>query len=455
MKNRIPRRQFLQTSSGAVAAWWVSGAAQTVLSKSPNEKVNVACIGCGVGGQGERDLNQAIKFANLVAICDIDDERLGPVAVNYPKAKSFNDYRKMLDEMAGQIDAVVVSTPDHHHAPAGLRAMRMGKHIYCQKPLTHTVSEARLMRQAARENNLMTQMGNQGTAEDGFRAGVELIQASAIGPIREVHAWTNRPFKYWKQAPDIVVRPTETPPVPEHVHWDLFLGPAPVRPYNPVYHPFSWRGWWDFGTGSLGDMACHTTNLAFMGLKLGLPERVSAESGEINPETYPAWATIVYEFPEREGLPPVKLTWYEGAKDGKLNLPSPDLLYGQQPPASGMVFIGEKGAILTPDDYGAEQMLLPKDQFTGFQRPPKTLPRLGPSSASDTHMKEWITAIHGGPKPMSNFDYAATMTEAMLLGNVAVRSGKAFDYDGQSGNVTNSPEAAALIDSVHRAGWEV
>lgn len=455
MKSRIPRRQFLQTSSGAVAAWWVSGASQTALSKSPNEKVNVACIGCGVGGQGGRDMNQAKKFANIVAVCDIDEHRLGPVAAYHAGAKSFYDYRKMLDEMGGQIDAVVVSTPDHHHAPAAIRAMRLGKHVYCQKPLTHTVSEARLMRDTAREQKVATQMGNQGTAEDGFRSGVEMIRSGAIGPIREVHAWTNRPFKYWKQAPDIVARPTDSPPVPDHVHWDLFLGPAPDRPYNPIYHPHNWRGWWDFGTGAMGDMACHTANLAFMGLKLGLPTKVSAESGEVNPETFPAWATIVYDFPEREGLPPVKLTWYEGAKDGQLNLPSSDLLYGQEPPASGMILIGEKGAILTPDDYGAEQVLLPKDQFTDYQRSPKKFPRLGPSSAGDTHMKEWVTAIQGGPMPMSNFDYAATMTEAMLLGNVAVRLGKAIDYDGQTGTVTNLPEAAALIDPGHRSGWEV
>jgi predicted dehydrogenase len=281
------------------------------------------------------------------------------------------------------------------------------------------------------------------------------LQSGVIGPIREVHAWTNRPFKYWKQAPDIVARPSETPPIPAHVHWDLFLGPASQRPYHSVYHPHDWRGWWDFGTGSLGDMACHTANLAFMGLKLGLPIRVSAASGEINPETYPAWATIVYEFPQREGLAPVKLTWYEGAKQGELNLPSADLLQGQQPPPSGMLFVGDKGSILTPDDYGAKQVLLPKDEFADFQRPAPRLERLGDFENDSNHKREWIRAIQGGPAPMSNFAYAATMTESMLLGNVAVRLGKALQYDGQSGRVTNCPEAAAHLDPPHRQGWEV
>ena len=272
--------------------------------------------------------------------------------------------------MGSKIDAVTVSTPDHHHAPAAVMAMRLGKHVYCQKPLTHSVWEARLMRETAREKGVCTQMGNQGTANPGLRRGVEIIRSGAIGEIREVHVWTNRPFKYWKQAPDIVARPKETPGIPNHIHWYEFLGPAPDRPYHPVYHPHNWRGWWDFGTGSLGDMACHTTNLAFMSLKLGLPTRVSAQSGEINSETYPAWATITYEFPARGDLPPVKLTWTEGAKDGKRNLPSADLF----PPGfnysdSGSLFIGSKGKLYSPSDNGADQILLPEAEFKDYKAP--------------------------------------------------------------------------------------
>ncbi|MCA9148355.1 MAG: Gfo/Idh/MocA family oxidoreductase [Planctomycetales bacterium] len=453
MARSMRRRDFLKTSGAAIGGYWVAGHTTPVMSQSPNEKVNVACI--GVGGKGRTDSRDAAKYGNLVAICDIDSVRLDESAVKYPKARKFFDYRKLLDDMEKEIDAVVVSAPDHHHCAAGVRAMRMGKHLYCQKPLTHTVAEARLMRETAREHKVITQMGNQGTAADGFRAGVELIQSGAVGPIREVVVWTNRPFKYWKQAPDIVARPADMPAVPPHVHWDLFVGPAPMRPYHPAYHPHDWRGWWDFGTGSLGDMACHTSNLAFMGLKLGLPTHVSAVSGEINSETYPAWATITYEFPQRGELPPVKLTWYEGAKDGQRNLPQLSQLSGATLADSGMLLIGEKGAIYTPDDYGSDQILLPEEKYREFHRPDPTINRLGGDDRDDAHKREWIQAIQGGPPTMSNFDYAATLTEAMLLGNVAVRSGQAFDYDGEHGKITNSPQASALLDAPHRAGWEV
>jgi predicted dehydrogenase len=334
--------------------------------------------------------------------------------------------------------------------------MRLGKHVYCQKPLTHTPAEARLMRETARQFNVQTQMGNQGTAADGFRAGIELVRSGIVGPIREVHAWTNRPFDYWKQAPDIVARPKETPPIPDHVHWDLFLGPAPERPYHPAYHPHDWRGWWDFGTGSLGDMACHTANLAFKSLELGLPKRVSAVSGEVNPETYPAWATMTYEFAARGNAPPVKFTWYEGARDGKRNLPAAELLHGEEVPGSGMIFIGDRGSIFTPDDYGSEQVLLPRKEFAGHKVPEPTIERLRNAEGTDTDQKrEWVRAIHGGPAPMSNFDYASRMTEAMLLGNVAVRFAKTLEYDGETGQVTNSPEANEFIAGTYRQGWEV
>jgi predicted dehydrogenase len=435
-------------------AYWILGRSEFALSNSPNERLNMA--GIGVGGKGRSDIDQAGQFGNVIAICDIDEVRLHEKAQVFPKARKYVDYRKLFDEMGDQIDAVVVSTPDHHHAPASLRAMRMGKHVYCQKPLTHTPAEARLMRETARQYNVQTQMGNQGTAADGFRAGIELIQSGVVGPIREVHVWTNRPFKYWKQAPDIVARPTEQPPIPPHVHWDLFLGPAPYRPYHPVYHPHDWRGWWDFGTGALGDMACHTANLAFKALKLGLPTRVSAKSGAVNPETYPAWATITYEFSARGELPPVKLTWYEGANNGQRNLPDAELLQGEPVPDSGMIFIGEKGSIFTPSDYGSDQVLLPRKQFEDFVRPEPTIERLGGTEVCDLNQKrEWVRAIMGGAAPMSNFDYAGTMTEAMLLGNVAVRLGKMVEYDGDTGTVTNVPEAAELIHGTYRRGWEL
>lgn len=452
MTRRINRRRFLQAASIAGAGLWVSGKATWAAPKSPNEKLNFACI--GVGGKGSSDTDHAGQFGNIVAICDIDDERLGKKAEQFPRAKTFNDFRMLFDRMAKRIDAVTVSTPDHTHAVAAVTAMRLGKHVYCQKPLTHTVQEARVMLETARQYKVATQMGNQGTAADGFRRGVEIIRSGAIGPVREVHVWTNRPFKYWKQAPDVVARPEEKPPVPKHVHWDLFLGPAAYRPYHPIYHPHDWRGWWAFGTGALGDMACHTANLAFKSLELGYPTRVSAESGPVNPETYPAWATITYEFPERGKQPPVRLVWYEGARDGKRNLPSADLLHGQEPPSSGLLLVGDKGTLFSPSDYGTEQKLLPAKQFEGYEPPEPVMERLEPDRNEDENQKgEWVRAILGGHPAESSFDYAAVLTETMILGNVVVRVGKPIDYDAANQKVTNAPEADQYINPEYRAGW--
>ncbi len=452
MSRRIHRRHFLMSTSATAAGLLVAPRGGLVLGASPNERIRIACI--GVGGKGSSDTDQAGQCGEIVALCDIDDNRLAAKAKQFPQAKTFADFRALLGEMADKIDAVVVSTPDHTHAPAAIAAMKLGKHVYCQKPLAHSVAECRRMMETARQFKVATQMGNQGTATDGFRRGVEIIRSGALGPIREVHVWTNRPFKYWKQAPDIVARPAEAP-VPAHVHWDLWLGPAQARPYNPVYHPHDWRGWWDFGTGSLGDMACHTANLPFMGLRLGYPTRVSAKSGEVNPETYPAWATITYEFPARDDLPPVVLTWYEGAKDGQRNLPDPALFHGQTPTDSGSLLVGERGSLYSPSDYGNEQVLLPVDSFKGFKPPEPTLERLG-SDDHDLHQKqEWIRAIQGGPPALANFDYAAVLAESMLLGNVAVRLGQAIEYDAANLRVTNLPDAAKYIDPPHRDGWPV
>jgi len=429
--------------------FWVAGGVSLAQSKSPNEKLNIACI--GVGGKGSSDTDQAGNHGNIVALCDIDDHHLNAKAEKFPKAKKYNDYRKMLREMDKQIDAVIVSTPDHHHAPASLMAMRMKKHVYCQKPLTHTVSEARLMRETAEKYQVATQMGNQGTAENGLRRAVEIIQAGAIGPVREVHVWTNRPI--WPQAPDVVARPQDTPPVPKHVHWDLFLGPAPERPYSPAYHPFAWRGWWDFGTGALGDMACHTANMAFMALKLKYPTSIVADTGKINPETYPAWAVIQFEFPEREGMPPVKLTWYEGRRSGQRVLPPAELTKGQKLSDSGSLLVGDKGILFSPNDYGASYKLLPEKEFKDYKGPSETLPRNG--KGDDGHKAEWVKACQGGPPAMSNFGYAGLLTETVLLGNVAMRVGKKIEWDGPNMRAKNCPEADQYIWSEYRKGWSL
>jgi predicted dehydrogenase len=460
-RHRLDRRRFLQAASLAGFGVWASRRPARGDDRSPNERLRFACI--GVGGKGSSDTDHVAELGDIVALCDIDAQRLGNKAEKFSSAKTYSDFRKLLDEMATKVDAVVVSTPDHTHAAAAVMAMKLGKPVYCQKPLAHSPYEARVMRETAASMKVATQMGNQGTSHPGFRSGIELIRSGAAGAIREVHVWTNRPFKYWKQAPDIVARP-EPMRVPEHVAWDLFLGPAPERPYNKVYHPHDWRGWWDFGTGAMGDMACHTANLAFMALKLGLPTRVSAQSGELNPETYPAWATITYEFPARGDLPPVKLTWYEGARDGQRNLPPDDLLRGAKPSDSGSLLIGEKDAIFSPSDYGSDQVLLSarpseeKEKERAKEKPAgapaEGRPRRN-GNPDAAHKAEWVKAIREGNPEVawSNFGYAGTLTEAMLLGNVSVRLGRPIEYDAASGRVTNCPDADRYVRPEYRKGW--
>jgi predicted dehydrogenase len=454
MSRRLNRRQFLGRSAVAGVGFWVAGG---VGHAKDREKLNIACV--GVGGKGSSDTDQAGRFGNIVAVCDIDDRNLDAMAERFPKAKKYHDFRKMLAEMGDRIDAVTVSTPDHTHAPAAIMAMKMKKHVYVQKPLTHSVKEARLMREVAREYGVCTQMGNQGSASDGLREGIEVIQAGAIGPVHEAHIWTDRPI--WPQAPKIMTRPRPSEP-PAYVHWDLWLGPATERPYSgerqyndiPPYHPFNWRGWWDFGTGALGDMACHTTNLPYRALKLAYPSSVVAECGDLNPETYPSWATVTYQFPARGELPPVKFVWYEGHRNGKKNLPPRDLFHGEKPTNSGSLMVGDKGVLYSPGDNGTHYVLLPRKDFEGFKKPPRRLPRNG---GDDEGMKaEWVDAILAN-KPetaFSNFDIAALLTETVLLGNVAIRAqGKKLEWDGPGLRFTNAPEANGHLHTEYRKGW--
>lgn len=453
MKSAQNRREFLKATTAASLGAWIVGPDLFAAEKSPNEKLNIASI--GVGGKGGSDCDHASQFGNIVAICDIDDNRLGAKAEKFPAARKFNDFREMLDQMQNQIDAVTVSTPDHTHAAAAMMAIKLKKHVYCQKPLTYSVHEARALREAARKYGVSTQMGNQGTAIDGARTSIEVLRSGAIGAVREVHVWTDRCGKWWKQAPDLVARPTDTPTVPPHVHWDLFLGPAPQRPYSPLYHPFAWRGWRDFGTGALGDMACHNCNMAFMALKLQHPTSVTAESSEVNPETYQQWATISFEFPARNGQPPVKFVWWEGTRDGKRNLPSADVVHGQELADNGLFFVGERGMMYCPDSYGDTFKLLPAKDFEGYKEPEPTLPRLGKGDYDLLHKQEWIAACKAN-KPelaLSNFDYSGLLTEAVLLGNVAILAGKKLDWDGPNFRITNAREAQPLLHREYRKGW--
>ncbi len=466
MSRRTNRREFIKTSAAVGAGFWISTRASYAdESKSPNETVNFACI--GIGGKGDSDSEHVGNHGNIIAICDIDDNhiksKMTKIEKKFPKVQVFNDYREMFDKIGKDVDAVTVSTPDHHHAAASMLAIRMGKGVYCQKPLTHTVGEARALRMAAREHKVATQMGNQGTAENGLRRGVEIIRSGAIGPIREIHVWTNRPI--WPQAPGVTAA-LPAQPVPPNVHWDLFLGPAPERPYNKGYHPFNWRGWWDYGTGALGDMGCHTANMAFMATKLEYPTSFQGEAGDLNPQTYPSWASVVYEFPARGELPPLKFYWYEGHKNGKKNLPPQALLekiIPTPPPStqptkhehlsdSGSIMVGDDGILYSPNDYGADFRLYPEEKFKDFKAPTETLPRIG--GGDETHKVEWIKAIKGGPKAMSNFDYAGLLSETILLGNIAIRGeGKKLEWDGPNLKITNDDKANEWLKTKYREGW--
>jgi predicted dehydrogenase len=458
MSTRLTRRRFLQsTAAGAAGYWLTATASSAVRAADAGSKVRIACI--GVGGKGDSDTNQAGHVGQVVALCDIDEGTLNGKAEKFPDAKKYTDFRKLFDDMAKQFDAVTVSTPDHTHAAASIMAMKNGKHVYCQKPLTHTVYEARQMREVAKKAGVCTQMGNQGSAEDGVRRAVEIVQAGVIGPVHEAHVWTNRPI--WPQAPKVMKRPDRTDPVPAGVHWDEWLGPAPFRPYvgNRTYHDFAWRGWWDFGTGALGDMACHTANMAYRALNLGYPTSVVADATDLNVETYPSSAHVIYEFPARGEMPAVVLHWYEGKRGGKKVLPPEELLgkvlkKGQKLSDSGSMLVGDKGILFSPNDYGAKYVLVGDGLDEAAKKVPQTLPRNG---KEDLGMKqEWVEAIKAG-KPhhaYSNFDIAAMLTESILLGNVAIRvTGQKLAWDGPALQFTNNSTANSYLHYDYRKGW--
>jgi predicted dehydrogenase len=454
MNGETNRREFLQAGAAAGIGFWVAGGVrgEDKKEKSPVERLRFACI--GVGGKGDSDSSNASAFGDVVAICDIDDRPLDKKAEQFPKAKKFHDYRVLFEKMDKDFDAVVVSTPDHMHAVIAAQAIKMHKHVYCQKPLTHDVFEARRLRQLAAEYKVCTQMGNQGTALSQFRTSIELIQSGALGDIKEVHIWTNRPI--WPQSPKVTKRPAPAKETPKYIHWDLFLGTAPYRPYAPGYHPFAWRGWWDFGTGALGDMACHTANMPYMALKLGYPTSISGESEKLNPETYPGWAKVVYEFPARAGLPAVRVTWYEGKKDGKRVLPPMELLQGKKEySGSGSLIVGSRASLYSPDDYGATRTLLGKD-VKDIKNPEERLPRLKGDNNDENQKREWVEAIKkNDPKiALANFDYAGMLAEAVLLGNVAIRAGKKLDYNGEK-MTFNDADADKLLRREYRTGWKL
>ena len=443
MSRQSNRREFLTQSSALAAACWVGASRQGwTQEKAANSVIRFACI--GVTGQGASDRDDAGRHGDIVALCDIDEERLEKVALRFPKAKTYVDYRKMFDEMADGIDAVTVSTPDHTHAPASVRALKLGKHVFCQKPLSHTVAEARLMRELAAEKKLCTQMGNQGTSMGGFREAVEIIRSGDIGKVKEVHIWTNRPN--WAQG---IGRPSEVIECPKHIHWDLFLGPAKERPYHPAYQPSDWRGWLEFGTGALGEMACHSMNMAVMALELFNPISIEATSdpdwtGEARDESYPKHCTVKYEFGPRGNRGPCTLYWYDGGKR-----PPEELLLGEKLDPSGSLAIGDKGRILSSNDYHGDYMILPKAEFVDYKKPKY--------QESPGHFTEFANAIKEGKPELarSNFDYAGRLSETVLLGNVALRAGKKVEWDSVNMKVTNDAAANKYITREYRKGWEL
>ena len=443
-EKHINRRRFLGTTAVTAAATIVSGRVLAGAGdNAPGEKLNIA--GIGVGGMGKSNLRQ-LESENIVALCDVDHKYAAETFKRYPNAKVYTDFRTMLDKQK-DIDAVVIATPDHTHAVVAMEAMKRGKHVYVQKPLTKTVYEARMLTEAARKYKVKSQMGNQGHSGSGVREICEWIWDGAIGDVREVHAWTNRPV--WPQG---IGRPTDTPPVPKELDWNLWLAGSPMRPYHPCYLPFNWRGWWDFGGGALADMACHVVDPVFSALKLKYPTSVQADATEVNNETFPKASTVTYEFPARGGMPAVKLVWYDGGRKP----PRPAALEADRKldqASSNVLFIGDKG-VLRCGEYGDGPQLLPYSRNKEYKRPEKTMPRVNGS-----HEQNWIDACKGKlDAACSNFDYSGPLTEMVVMGNLSLRKeivGEKLMWDGKNMKVTNNDKANKYVKLPSRPGWSL
>ena len=436
MPEQFTRRAMLRNSASAGLGSVLYLRGSSAKAASFNDKLNIACV--GLGNQGNANLGK-VGGQNIVALCDIDDSRTAKYAEKFPKAKRFADFRVMFDKMEKEIDAVVVTTPNHTHATIAVLAMKMGKHCYCEKPLTHSLHEARLMARVAAQNNVVTQMGTQNHAGENYRRTVELIRSGAIGPVRRVHVWFGRPSGFRRFALQ-VDRPTDTPPVPLGVNWDIWIGPAPMRSYHPCYHPHDWHYWWDFGNGTLGNMSCHYMDLVFWALKLGHPTTVQAEGPPVHPDSTPFWLDCHWQFPARGELPPVKVTWYHGRK-----CPRQVLDLGGPHWGAGVLFVGEKGILAA--DYG-KRILLPEKNFADFQPPEPTIP-----ASVGCHRREWFEACKGRGKALCHFGYGGPLTETVLLGNVAYRVGKKLEWDAAKLKFPNCPEAEQYIRRDYREGW--
>ncbi|MHC4582341.1 MAG: Gfo/Idh/MocA family protein, partial [Planctomycetota bacterium] len=429
MHRQLNRRDFLRNAARAGSGLVILSNSRLVRGTEANEKLNIA--GIGVGGRGAADVN-GVASENIVALCDIDHTHAAQTFERFPGARRYKDFRRMLDEMHDKIDAVVIGTPDHTHAPAGMMAMKLGKHCYCEKPLTHSVYEARSMANIAHEKELVTQMGTQIHALGNYRRVVELVQTGAIGPVREVHVWLGANFAGPPKPTNMFQpdAPTDLPAVPETLDWDLWLGPAPYRPYHPEYAPFKWRYWWNFANGQLGDFFCHFCDLAFWALKLRHPISVQAE-GPVHRESAARWTIARQEYPARGDLPAVTLTWYNGggypAFAQEKNIPQ----WG-----NAVLFIGSEGMLIS--DYSKHQ-LLPEERYAEFKPPDPFIPD------SIGHHREWIEACKTGGPTTCNFDYSGALSEAALLCNVALRTGRKLTWDARNLKAIGCPEADAFI----------
>ncbi len=417
----LSRRGFL----GAAGSFWIAGQD----AAPAKAKLRIACI--GVGGRGAAAV-QVARGEELVALCDVDSRRLDVAGVTAPAAKKYADYRELLDRERG-LDAVIVSTPDHHHALASLLAIRRGLHVYCEKPLARSVDEVRRLREyAARAGRVVTQEGTQGHASNARRTVVEMLRAGVIGAVTEVHAWSNRPI--W---PAGLERPAAAVAPPPALSWDLWLGPAPERPYHPAYLPFKWRGWWDFANGALGDMGSHLLDAAFWALDLGTPEDVEAEGEPRHAESTPRWMTARWSFPARGEAPPLVLRWYDGMK-----LPAPELLQGVPAPGNGTLFVGKAGSLLLMDEQGTRWKLLPEAKFAGYLPPAPTLPRV----PAQNNFAEWVAACKGEGKALCGFAAAAPLAEAVLLATAAFRAGR---------KLLPREDVVPFLRPPRRPGWEL
>lgn len=422
------RRRFLKTTSAGSFGVFTSLAARSSLAA--NEQLQIACI--GTANRARANI-KGVHREQLVAFCDIDDVYLDKAMKDFPDARRYNDYRELIDREKDRIDAVVVSTADHHHVPASLRAVRQKLHVYCEKPLAHTVAEARLLTDEARKAGVATQLGTQIHSKSNYRRVVEIIRSGAIGDVNEAHVWVG---KGWGGGE----LPEKSQEPPKNLHWDLWLGPAAKRPYAAGrYHPAQWRRWWAFGNGTLGDMGCHFMDLPFWALNLKYPTSIEAEGPEVHPETCPLGLVVRYEFPSRGPLPPLRLTWYDG------NM-IPQKVNGQRVPGNGVMFVGSEGMLFA--DYN-NYRLFPSEKFAGFTPPPKTIPD------SIGHYAEWLKACREGTPTTCTFDYSGPLSETVLLGTVAYRAGQKLTWDANALQVVGNPTANALISKEYRSGWEL